>query len=211
VTTAVAARVRAATARHVRSRAVWVACVVLAFLAAWLVVHLTMPGWYARMWYPLDHAAAIRAEARAAGIPPDLIAGVIYRESKFSEDARSDRGAVGLMQVLPETAEWIHRQPGAPSPDPARLAEPEVNIAYGAWYLHYLIDKYADEDLALAAYNGGETNLRGWIADAERRGVELTRADIPFPETRGFVGAVQDARAVYRRVWGRSLTAEPAG
>jgi len=209
MTTAVAGTSRAAKPLRGRPGSVVVACGLLVVLGAWLGIHLTMPGWYARLWYPLHHADAIRAEARAAGLPADLVAGVISRESGFSDGARSRRGAVGLMQVLPETAEWIHRQPGAPAPDPSRLAEPEVNIAYGVWYLHYLLDRYRDEGLVLAAYNGGETNLAGWIADAARRGVAFVPADIPFPETRSFVGAVRDARAVYRRAWGGAL-AEPA-
>ncbi len=211
MTTAVAGRIRALAVRRARSRVVWVASVLVAVFAAWLAIHLSMPAWYARLWYPLEHAAAIRGEARAAGVAPDLIAGVISRESGFSEDARSDHGAVGLMQVLPETAEWIHRQPGAPAPGPERLAEPDVNIAYGAWYLHYLLDKYGDEDLALAAYNAGETNVRAWIDDAARRGVQLTRDGIPFPETRSFVSAVRDARAVYRRAWGDALRVDSGG
>jgi soluble lytic murein transglycosylase len=157
------------------------------------------------MWYPLDHAEVIRAEAAANGVTPDLVAGVIYRESRFSESARSDRGAVGLMQVLPETAAWIHDQPGGPAAEPERLAEPRVNIAYGVWYLAYLLREYDDVAYALAAYNGGEANLRDWIADARSRGDSLDVPEIPFPETRGFVTGVLQAREGYRRAWGARL------
>ncbi len=192
--------------RHIRERWALVAgLLVLLVGAGALTVHLAMPAWYARLWYPMEHVSAITAEAAAAGVEPDLIAAVIYRESKFKEDALSDRGAVGLMQVLPETAGWIHRQRGAPAAEPERLAEPEVNIAYGTWYLHYLSDKYGSPDLALAAYNGGETNLQQWIATARRDGHALTVAEVPFSETRNFVGAVNDARSVYRRAWSTPL------
>jgi soluble lytic murein transglycosylase len=170
-----------------------------------VIVHVTMPSWYARWWYPMEHGPAITAEAAASGVAPDLIAAVIFRESKYAEDARSDRGAVGLMQVLPETAQWIHTQNAAPAAAPERLAEPAVNIAYGTWYLRYLTDKYGSEDLALAAYNGGETNLQRWIAAAHREGHALTIAEVPFRETRSFVGAVHDARSVYRRAWPAAL------
>lgn len=179
-------------------------------VAGALAVHLAMPSWYARLWYPMEHANAITGEAAASGVPSDLIAAVIYRESKFSETARSGRGAVGLMQVLPATAEWIHRQRGAPSAEPGRLAEPEVNIAYGAWYLHYLLDRYGSEDLALVAYNGGETNLQKWLDTARQDGKPLRLADVPFSETRNFVTAVHDARSVYRRAWASSLRAPNA-
>lgn len=204
MTTAVAGRVRRRH-RNGSSRLLAVAALIALILVGAVVVHATMPSWYARLWYPIEHMQVISAEAGASGVQPDLIAAVIYQESKFAEDARSDRGAVGLMQVLPETARWIHRQPGAPAAAPERLAEPAVNIAYGVWYLHYLIDKYGSQDLALAAYNGGETNLRRWIADARSAGRSLNVADIPFSETRGFVAAVHDARSVYRRAWSESL------
>lgn len=177
----------------------------LAIAAVALAIHLSMPSWYARLWYPMEHAGAINGEAAASGVPSDLIAAVIYRESKFSEDARSDQGAVGLMQVLPETALWIHRQPGGPAAPPERLAEPAVNIAYGTWYLHYLMDKYGSQELALAAYNGGESNLRRWLETARSGGQILQTEDIPFPETRGFVAGVQDAKEVYRRAWSDAL------
>ena len=186
-------------------RVVLVVGALVAILGGWLAVHLTMPSWYARMWYPLDYAGAIRGEAAATGLDADLIAAVIYRESKFSTSARSDQGAVGLMQVLPATASWIHRQPGAPSVLPDRLAEPGANIAYGAWYLRYLTRKYGGVELALVAYNGGETNLRDWMASARREGTPFTLAQVPFAETRGFVTSVEHARGVYRRAWGAKL------
>ena len=204
MTTAVAGRVRRL---HTNGPSRWMgtAALIVLIAASAVVVHMSMPSWYARIWYPMEHAPAIVAESEASGVQPDLIAAVIYQESRFSEVARSDRGAVGLMQVLPETARWIHRQPGAPVAAPERLTDPTVNIAYGVWYLLYLIDKYKSQDLALAAYNGGETNLRRWIAGARREGRALTVADVPFSETQGFVVAVQDARSVYRRAWSESL------
>jgi soluble lytic murein transglycosylase len=204
MTTAVVARLRERQ-RHAPGRWIAGALILAACAVGAVIIHVTMPSWYARVWYPMEHAAAIKAEAAAFEVDADLIAAVIYRESKFGEDARSTRGAVGLMQVLPETAQWIHRQSLAPAAPPERLAEPEVNIAYGAWYLHYLIEKYGSQDLALAAYNGGETNLQAWVADANRHGHPLDMRSIPFSETRSFVAAVHDARAVYRRAWPDTL------
>lgn len=183
----------------------FVAALVLAALPIWTWVHTTKPGWYARITYPLDHRGAIRGEAAFTGLAPDLLAAVIYRESKFDEAARSDKGAVGLMQVLPGTARFIHRQRGAPSPEPERLREPEVNIAYGAWYLDNLITRYGSEELGLAAYNAGQTNVEKWIAAARVRGTVLRVDDIPFAETRSFVRSVQEARDVYRRAWREEL------
>jgi soluble lytic murein transglycosylase len=197
-------RITGRTRRGVRV----LAGLILAGLLAWTWLHTTQPGWYARITHPLHHGEAIRGEAAVTGLAPDLLAAVIYRESKFDEGARSNKGAVGLMQVLPGTARFIHRQRGAPSPEPERLAEPNVNIAYGAWYLDHLITRYGDEELGLAAYNAGQTNLQTWLADARARGTTLRVSDIPFGETRRFVRSVQEAREVYRRAWGDELGLE---
>ena len=190
--------------RRVIRRRRWVVAglLVLALAGAWYAVHRSMPAWYARLWYPLDHAAQIRAESTRRGLDPALVAAVIYRESGFVPDSRSDRGAVGLMQVLPPTARFIARQPTRPSPSPERLEDPEVNIAYGTWYLRYLIDRYQSVSLALAAYNAGEATVARWLARARSAGRAFrVPDDIPFPETRGFVSEVQKTEGIYRRAY----------
>ena len=110
--------------------------------AAWYQIHQTMPGWYARLWYPLEYEDAIRAESARNGLDPALVAAVINTESGFVPDSRSNEGAVGLMQLVPDTAEFVARLPDRPSPAPDRLEVPEVNIAYGARYLRYLLDRH---------------------------------------------------------------------
>jgi soluble lytic murein transglycosylase len=175
-------------------------------LGGWYQTHQSMPSWYARLWYPLEYEEAIVAEARRQGLDPALIAAVVNTESGFLPDARSSQGAVGLMQVLPETARFVATQPERPSPPPDRLADPEVNIAYGSRYLRYLVDRHGTVPLALAAYNGGETNLAGWLDDAADRGEELeVPSDIPFTETRGFVSKVMEAIPIYQRTYGDRL------
>jgi soluble lytic murein transglycosylase len=184
-----------------------VALVLLATLGgAWYAVHRAMPAWYARLWYPLDHAQEIRAEAQRQRLDPALVASVIYRESGFVPDSRSNRGAVGLMQVLPSTAQTIARQPERPSPPPNRLEDPGVNIAYGTWILRYLIDKFHSVPVALAAYNAGEANVRRWMDRAQARGVAFrVPDDIPFAETRHFVTDVESTRRLYRRAYDGEL------
>jgi len=183
------------------------AAAVLALLGgAWLQVHRTMPSWYARLWYPLEYEDTIRSEAARYDLDPALVAAVINTESGFVPDSRSSAGAVGLMQLLPETARFVADGPDRPSPSPERLEDPDVNIAYGSRYLRYLIDSYGTVPLALAAYNGGETNLTGWLDRAARNGQALEiPEDIPFSETRGFVVRVLDAVPIYRRAYGDRL------
>jgi soluble lytic murein transglycosylase len=111
---------------------------------------------------PLRHDDIIRQQARDKGVDADLIAAVIYEESKF-RDQTSHAGARGLMQITPRTADFIARKTGGTEFEQGDLATPQINIAYGTFYLRYLIDRYdGNESLAVAAYNAGETNyVRG--------------------------------------------------
>ena len=116
---------------------------------------------------------------------------MIYQETKFDADARSSSGAIGLMQLLPTTAQG-HRRPHRRRPRSCvdDLYEPEINVRYGAWYLRHLLDKYGDEATALAAYNAGQTNVDRWrregggIRFAETRALRRARAGAEARSTR---------------------------
>ena len=109
-----------------------------------LFVHATQPAWWLRLWYPLNYRSAVVGYARQDKLDPALLAAVIYRESRFRPDARSDAGAVGLMQLLPDTAQGIAIHTGGTRFDPATdLLNPDLNIRYGAWYLRHLMNHYA--------------------------------------------------------------------
>ncbi|MDX6645736.1 MAG: soluble lytic murein transglycosylase [Miltoncostaeaceae bacterium] len=201
-----AALARAGGARRRRRRLGALVLVLGLALVAWYVIHQTMPAWYARLWYPLEYTQTIRTESARHNLDPAFVAAVIYRESKFVPDSRSSRGAVGLMQLLPPTAEFISAQPNRPSAPPDRLTDPDVNIAYGTWYLRYLIDRYGTQPLALAAYNGGESNLQKWMGRARAEGRPFrVPEDIAFPETRHFVRDVGATEGIYRRAYGAEL------
>ena len=154
---------------------------------------------------PLTNADVIRQQAAEKHLDPALIAAVIYAETKF--DPRSSAaGALGLMQVMPATAEFLARRSRATDFTIADLGTPQVNIAYGSYYLRYLLDEYhGDSTLALAAYNGGESNVDRWLADARAHGRKFTVADIRFPETRAYVLRVLHAQAEYRHQYASQL------
>ena len=200
-------------ARPRRRRLTWLIaalCVLGAAGVAWFQVHQQMPGWYARMWYPLEHEDVVRQEAVRNGLDPALVAAVIDTESGFVADSRSAEGAVGLMQVQPDTASFVAGLPDRPSPSPDRIGEPEVNIAYGTRFLRYLVERYGSVDLALVAYNGGPANLGRWLGEAETQGRALrVPDDVPFAETRGFVSRVREATPIYRRAYGDRLAGPP--
>jgi soluble lytic murein transglycosylase len=154
---------------------------------------------------PIAHEAEIRQQAQDKRLDPALIAGVIYAESKFV-DQTSSAGALGLMQLMPETAHFIAQRSGGTAFAIEDLSTPKVNIAYGSWYLRYLLDHYGgDEVRALAAYNGGMGNVNAWIAEAQARGQRFTEADIPFAETRAYVDRVRKARHDYATTYGAEL------
>jgi soluble lytic murein transglycosylase len=151
---------------------------------------------------PLRHEDIIRQQAADKGLDAALIAGVIYAESRFV-DQTSHAGARGLMQVTPETARGIAERTGGVSFREEDLATPQVNVAYGSWYLDHLLERYGgNEILALAAYNAGQGNVDRWIGE----GREVTAVEgIPFPETRAYVAKVLEAREDYRETYPREL------
>ena len=172
--------------RFVLSGVVLLAALVVGFF----YVEDTQPSWYARLRYPLDYQAIVRGHSRNYQLDPALLAAVIYQESKFRAHARSSSGAVGLMQLLPSTAEGIAVHTGGTRFRVSDLDDPEINVRYGSWYLRHLLDKYGDERTALAAYNAGQENVDHWRA--EGKGIE-------FAETRHYVKRVEHLKTLYRR------------
>jgi soluble lytic murein transglycosylase len=175
-----------------------------AFAAALFVIQVAVPLFetaYRDLTLPLAHEDIIVQQAREKKLDPALIAAVIFAETKF--DARtSSAGAEGLMQILPATAEFLAHRSGATTFRVADLSSPQVNIAYGSYYLRYLLDSYGgNKMLALAAYNGGQTNVSTWIARARAQGHALTVSEIPFPQTRAYVEKVLGAQKRYRRTY----------
>jgi soluble lytic murein transglycosylase len=168
--------------------------------AAFFYVHKTEPGWWVRLWYPLRYEAIVRGHAQNYRLDPALVAAVIYQESKFQADVESSSGAIGLMQLLPDTAKGIAIHTGGNRFRVQDLYTPEINVRYGSWYLRHLLDKYGDERSALAAYNAGQENVDEWRREGKR---------IAFAETRHYVGRVEHLKTLYRRGYGKDLGPAP--
>jgi soluble lytic murein transglycosylase len=206
------AQARTSTRRRpARTRAARRRLLLLAFVvAATGVVMAILSPWADKavqeIQLPLRHDDIIRQQANDKNLDPSLIAGVIYVESRF-RDQTSHAGAKGLMQIMPSTADYIARKSGGTQFVQGDLADPQINIAYGSWYLRYLLEHYhGNTILALAAYNAGEGKVDEWWRQAADRGERFRVADhIPFPETRDYVSKVLEARADYRREYAREL------
>jgi soluble lytic murein transglycosylase len=156
-----------------------------------------------RTEYPLRYPAIVRGHARQYGLDPALLAAVIYSESRFRPHVRSKQGAIGLMQLLPSTAEGIATRTGGNAFVPSDLDNPEINVRYGAWYLRHLREHYQglpdSTTLALAAYNAGMANVDSWLARTKPgQALQIPPA---FAETRHYLDGIKHARAVYRRLY----------
>jgi soluble lytic murein transglycosylase len=154
---------------------------------------------------PLRHEDIIRQQAHDKDLDPAFLAAVIYQETKF-RPRTSSAGAKGLMQILPNTATFIARKSGGTRFELADLANPQVNIAYGSWYLRYLMDKYHENRvLTAAAYNAGERNVDEWVQKAGGTDRFDAARDIPFPETRSYVAGVLDHQQAYKDTYAKEL------
>ena len=140
--------------------------------------------WFERTRYPLEYEHILRVHGQNHDLDPALLAAVVYVESRFDPDAESEAGAIGLMQLLPETAEGIALRTGGDRFVVADLRDPELNVRYGS------------KELALAAYHAGQGNVDEWRRAGSR---------IVFPETRAYVRDVIELERVYRRVYADEL------
>jgi soluble lytic murein transglycosylase len=179
---------------------------VIAVLGALLVIGLhPLKQAVQEITLPLRHEDIIRQQAAQKHLDPALVAAVIYQESKFS-DRTSVAGARGLMQITPDTARFIAKQSGGIRFVQDDLATPQINIAYGTWYLRWLLDRYdGRQALALAAYNAGFGHVDDWVRRAGGPDTFDAKTDIPFPETRSYVQHVLERRRDYARRYSREL------
>jgi soluble lytic murein transglycosylase len=163
------------------------------------------PGLPPRLWqlyYPLGYGDHVRAAARTVGLDPYIVAAVIREESSYDPRARSGVGAMGLMQLMPDTARLVAQELGRPLQEIAALWEPPVNITLGSRYLAQLNARFRDPLLAVAAYNAGPHRVQRWVAERPQVDMEEFVDQIPFDETRGFAKRVFTSWHHYRRLYG---------
>lgn len=144
-----------------------------------------------RLFYPFPYRATVERWASEYGVDARLVAAVARVESGFEPRARSAKGARGLMQIMPDTGAWVAERLGLESVASEDLYDPELNLRLGIWYLAYQVRTFnGDLALALAAYNGGGTNVRRWLEEERWSGSVDDLHQIPFPETRAYVRRV---------------------
>lgn len=175
---------------------------VLWFILLLLITSLIIFPRWARLFYPLPYQEVVYSYALSNDLDPWLVFAVIRTESRFQHDAESAAGASGLMQIMPTTGEWIAAQMGQGDFDADALRDAETNIAYGCWYLSWLLEEYDGAMCpALAAYNAGSGRVDGWLREGLWDGQRGTLKQIPYPETREYVSKVLHNYEAYLAIY----------
>jgi soluble lytic murein transglycosylase len=174
---------------------------VILSLAAAALLFVRGPEWYQRFYHPLSYTEAIAPNAREQGLDPYLVSALINVESGFNPDAVSSAGAVGLMQLLPDTAAQVARDAKLQERVTAEtLKRPGTNLRVGTRHLRSLIDEYRDAEVALAAYNAGFVAVDRWLAESEHTGRPF-REVVDFPATRHYIEEVLAQRETYKELY----------
>ncbi len=181
-----------------KGRAVLAVVLLLVVLAAAYVFRPTLE----RLYFKLDYEEAIILYSQQYELDEYLVAAVIHTESGNDSNALSHAGAMGLMQIMPSTGEWIAQKNDEPLMAKDDLYDPDRNIRYGCWYLRFLFDKFGDDNLSLvlAAYNAGPGRVDEWLTNDEvSENGKLV--NIPYKETKDYVKKVQLAYEKYEELY----------
>ncbi len=156
--------------------------------------------------YPIKYQEEIIAASQRYQVDPYLVLAIIRSESAFINDRVSKKGAVGLMQIMPETADWIVSQAGFQPSTPDYLDDPNTNIHIGTWYLSFLLQKFNGSYVqAIAAYNAGPGKVNTWLQRDQWDGTRERIEDIPFGETRHYVQRVLYYHGRYQKIYNKQL------
>lgn len=149
--------------------------------------------------FPFKHGDIIEKCSEKYGLEPEFICAVINAESRFNEDVQSEKGAMGLMQIMPDTAQWAVKQMGYENFDFRDINKPDVNIEIGCWVLDFLLKQFnGNEELAAAAYNAGIGNVKKWLGSMDYSYNGESLHSIPYGETQRYVRKIDLYTKVYR-------------
>jgi soluble lytic murein transglycosylase len=176
---------------------------VFALLLVCFIIILFMNSTFlGRKLYPIYYQQEIKQGAENHNIDPFLIAAMIRVETNYQYHLESKKGAIGIMQLMPETASWIVDAANFKPHSPDDLLKVDVNINLGAWYISWLTKQYNGNLLyAIAAYNAGQGNVNKWKQNEIWDGTEAGINQIPFGETRHYVQRVIYYYAKYQKLY----------
>ena len=152
--------------------------------------------------YPIKYESIVNSLSKEYNIEPELIYAVIKSESGFDENAVSSAGALGLMQITPETFSWLQTYNKEPQiMQSSKLFSPEVNIKYGTLFLSILKKRYPSEELVLCAYNAGMNITDRWIKDKKISEFGESVKNIPYKETRNYISKIKKSKEMYKLLY----------
>jgi soluble lytic murein transglycosylase len=150
--------------------------------------------------HPLPYAETVKNYSTVYAVPEEIIYAVINTESSFKSDAVSNKGAVGLMQIMPETFDWLCSKNSEENAEKELLYNPEVNIKYGTYFLSLLYSEYGVWETVYAAYNAGMNTVNKWLSDPKYND-NGKLVNIPYPETAKYVEKVSKNAAIYKKLY----------
>jgi len=160
-----------------------------------------------KIYFALDYSDKIKAYSRANGIDSATVSAIVFTESRFNPLACSSKGALGLMQIMPNTGEWVAQKLGWDHFSRQDLFDPVKNLEVGVWYLAYLKRSFKDNEyLALASYNAGSRYVYEWLERGTWDGNRVRIEQIPFPETKKYLIRILLLRKIYHYLYPDLLT-----
>lgn len=174
--------------------------VCLVVLVAFAVAALVAVPHIRQHFYPREYSDYVTKYCLEYNVPEPLVYAVIQTESRFNPDAVSRVGAKGLMQLMPDTLDWLSRLLGEDYPS-GSISDPETNIKYGVYYLRHLYDRFKNWDTALAAYNAGHGRVASWLEDSRYSDDGVILKNIPIEETKNYVNKVNAACQQYKEIY----------
>ena len=175
-----------------------IAALVLVALAGVLALLLARHMEYRT--YKLTYEQEIKKYAAEFNLDPYLVASVIHVESGNRPSVTSSAGATGLMQLMPDTAEWICGKLSLDY-DETMLKDPAVNVRLGCWYLRFVKDRFENDQAALAAYNAGHSIVAKWLQDAQYSQDGKALINIPYQQTSDYVVKITNAYEKYKKLY----------
>ena len=183
---------------------------ILLVLIAILLVLLVKDQLQRRM-YPIHYTEYVSESCERYGVPESIVYAVIRTESSFEPHAVSSAGAIGLMQITPDTFAWLTSYHLRENLSPLMCYDARTNIRYGVYYLSFLYERYGGWAEALAAYNAGPGRVDQWLKDktlVDENGA-LIVSRIPYQETRDYVTAVLQTGEIYGHLYSEAKPNEP--
>lgn len=174
--------------------------IVLILIAIFAAVAVMCVDDIEKIFYQREFEEYVTKYSKEFDVPEALIYAVIRTESSFDPNARSSVGAIGLMQLMPDTLDWLSRLLDEEQPT-GEINDPETNIKYGTYYLRHLYNRFGNWKTAIAAYNAGHGRVTTWLKNQEYSDDGITLKVIPFEETKNYVNKIAGNYNTYKKLY----------